>query len=95
MWIYIKFIGSKKVFRNKNEARLFYGSSNEYFDYDKIVFATHADEALKLINNPTENERKILTNFSAFNLIKVLSWNVRIICLTFTQILGHTGDGTR
>ena len=37
--------------------------SNNYFDYDKVVFATHADDTLKLINNPTENEKKILRNF--------------------------------
>ena len=43
--------------------RLYYGSSNEYFDYDKVIFATHADETLKLIKNPTENEKKILSNF--------------------------------
>ena len=28
-----------------------------------MVFATHANEALKLIDNPTENEEKILKNF--------------------------------
>ena len=53
----------KKVFRKQNNVRLYYGSSNEYFDYDHVVFATHADDALKLIENPTENERKILKNF--------------------------------
>ena len=36
---------------------------NEYFDYDKVVLATHADEALSLIENPTDNEKKILSNF--------------------------------
>ena len=60
---YFKNYEIKKVFRNKNEARLFYGSSNEYFDYDHVIFATHANEALKLIENPTENEKKILKNF--------------------------------
>ena len=42
---------------------LYYGSTNEYFEYDHVIFATHADTALKLINNPTENEEKILKNF--------------------------------
>jgi uncharacterized protein len=54
----------KSVLRNKNSVRLCYGSSNEYFDYDKVVLATHADEALKLINNPTENEKKVLKSFN-------------------------------
>ena len=51
------------VYRNKNNVRLYYGSSNEYFDYDKVIFATHANETLNLIKNPTENERNILSNF--------------------------------
>jgi len=53
----------KNVLRNVGNVRLYYGSSNEYFDYDHVIFATHADTALKLINNPTENEKKILENF--------------------------------
>ena len=60
---YFKNYEIKKVFRNKNKVRLFYGSSNEYFDYDQVVFANHADEALQLIKNPTEYEIKILKNF--------------------------------
>ena len=51
------------VLRNKNGVRLYYGSSNEYFKYDKVVFAVHANEVLELIDNPTENEKKILKNF--------------------------------
>ena len=34
------------------------------FDYDKVVIATHADEALELIENPTEDEKNILSSFS-------------------------------
>ena len=60
---YFKNYEVKKVLRNKNEVRLFYGSSNEYFDYDHVIFATHANEALQLIENPTEDEKKILKNF--------------------------------
>ena len=53
----------KNVFRSKGYNRIYYGSSDEYFDYDHVVFATHANEALKLIKNPTDNEKKILKNF--------------------------------
>ncbi|MDC0247721.1 NAD(P)-binding protein [Pelagibacteraceae bacterium] len=60
---YFKNYEIKSVHRNENNVRLNYGSSNEYFDYDKVVFATHANETLSLINNPTENEKKILNNF--------------------------------
>tara|TARA_B100001123_G_scaffold243608_1_gene272333 strand:+ start:247 stop:1488 length:1242 start_codon:yes stop_codon:yes gene_type:complete len=60
---YFKNYEIKKVIRGKDNVRLYYGSSNEYFDYDHAVFATHADETLNLIENLTENERKILKNF--------------------------------
>ena len=60
---YFKNYEIKKVFRNKNEVRLYYGSANEYFHYDQVIFATHANEALKLIENPTKIEKKILENF--------------------------------
>ena len=53
----------KEVYRNNNSIRLYYGSSNEYFDYDQVVFATHADDTLKLIKNPTDNEKNFLSNF--------------------------------
>ena len=60
---YFKNYQIKKVYRNKNNVRLNYGLSNEYFDYDHVVFATHADDTLKLIQNPTDNEKKILSSF--------------------------------
>ena len=43
---------------------LFYGGESEFFNYDKVVIATHADEALSLIDNPTNEEREILSKFS-------------------------------
>jgi predicted NAD/FAD-binding protein len=60
---YFKNYEINEVHRNENNVRLYYGASNEYFEYDKVVFSTHADDALKLIKNPTENEKKILNNF--------------------------------
>jgi len=53
----------KSVYRKKNNVRLYYGKSDEYFDYDKVIFATHADDTLKLIKNPTETEKSVLNNF--------------------------------
>ena len=60
---YFKNYEIKKVLRNEKGVRLYYGSLNEYFDYDQVVFAVHADNILKLIKNPTENEKKIFQNF--------------------------------
>tara|TARA_Y100000816_G_scaffold288310_1_gene272638 strand:- start:702 stop:1940 length:1239 start_codon:yes stop_codon:yes gene_type:complete len=42
---------------------LYYGGENEFFNYDKVVIATHADEALSIIENPIEKERKVLSRF--------------------------------
>ena len=52
-----------KIVRNDFGAKIFYGGENEFFDYDKVVIATHADQALAIIDNPTSNEKKILKNF--------------------------------
>jgi len=52
-----------KIVRNDFGAKIFYGEENEFFDYDKVVIATHANEALKIIDNPTIDEKLILKNF--------------------------------
>ena len=69
---YYKNYEIKKVFRNKNNVRLFYGSANEFFDYDQVVFATHANDALKLIANATEKEKQVLKNFEYKKNIAIL-----------------------
>jgi predicted NAD/FAD-binding protein len=53
-----------KIKRKSTGVNLYYGGENEFFDYDKVILATHADESLKLIENPTEDEKNILSNFS-------------------------------
>ena len=53
-----------RVKRKSSGLDLYYGGESEFFDYDKVILATHADEALKLIENPTEKEINILSNFS-------------------------------
>ena len=53
----------KKVKRNSYGVRVFYGEDNEFFDYDKVVLATHANDTIKLIDNPTDKEKQILSKF--------------------------------
>ena len=53
----------KRIVRNKENLKVYYGSENEFFNYDKVVLATHADEALAIIDNPSINENSILKNF--------------------------------
>ena len=53
----------RKIKRISNFVRIFYGLDNEYFDYDKVIIATHADEAKNMIENKSEDENKILGSF--------------------------------
>jgi len=60
---YYKNYPINKISRNKNHLKVYYGSENEFFNYDKVVIATHADDALSLIENPTKEEKTILSKF--------------------------------
>ena len=60
---YYKNYPINKIQRNKNGIKVYYGENNEFFNYEKVILATHADQALKLIENPTTIEKKILSNF--------------------------------
>ena len=61
---YFKNYKIKKIIRKSKGLDLYYGGESEFFDYDKVVIAAHADEALKLIDNPSAEETKVLSNFS-------------------------------
>ena len=61
---YFKNYNINRIKRISTGVQVCYGESNEFFDYDKVVLATHADEALSLIENPLEEEKTILSNFS-------------------------------
>ena len=52
------------VKRLSTGVQVYYGDNNEFFDYDKVIIATHANEALSLIDQPTIEEKDILSNFS-------------------------------
>ena len=60
---YYKNYPINKISRHPKGVQVFYGGKNEFFDYDKVVIATHADEALSLISEPTKDEKDILSNF--------------------------------
>ena len=60
---YYKNYQINKISRHSNGVQVFYGGENEFFDYDKVIIATHADEALSLISEPTKDEKDILSNF--------------------------------
>ncbi len=52
----------EKITRTDENVRMLI--ENEYLDYDHVILASHADESLNLIENPTENERRILSKFT-------------------------------
>ena len=60
---YFKNYEVTKIKRKLSGVDLYYGGNSEFFAYDKIVLATHADQAIGLIENPTNEEIKILSNF--------------------------------
>jgi len=53
----------RKIVSKSSGIDLYYGGESEFFNYDKVVLATHADEALSIIENPSKEEKKILSNF--------------------------------
>ena len=60
---YFKNYQISKIIRTLNGIKLYYGDKSEFFNYDKVVIATHADEAISLIDDATQDEKQILSNF--------------------------------
>jgi predicted NAD/FAD-binding protein len=56
--------GINKITRNNNSVNVYYGSENEFFVYDKVVLATHADETLNILKDASDLEKQILSNFN-------------------------------
>ena len=60
---YFKNYQIKKVSRHSFGVKVFYGGDSEFFNYDKVVIAAHADQSLSIIDEPTDAEKNILVNF--------------------------------
>ena len=76
---YFKNYKVNKIKRLSNCVQIYYGGNSEFFDYDKVVLATHADEALKLIENPTHQEKEILSNFKYKNNLAIIHTDEKIM----------------
>ena len=61
---YLKNYKIKKIVRSEHNIRLFIESSEDYRDYDHVVLSCHADQSLKLIEEPTIQEKEILKEFT-------------------------------
>jgi uncharacterized protein len=82
----------KKVFRENNAVTIFTEDGEAHF-FDKVIFACHADEALRMLGDPTPLEQRLLEKFSYQKNVATLhtdtgimpkiksvwsSWNYRI-----------------
>ena len=52
----------KKIMRNDGKIQII-DNNDQMQIFDKVVFATHADQALKLLENPSANEKEVLSIF--------------------------------
>ena len=61
---YFKNYEIKKIIRSDDNVRIFFNTLGEYRDYDHVVLSCHADQSLKLIDNPSNDEKEILNEFT-------------------------------
>ena len=67
----------KKISRSNENVRVLIG--NEYLDYDHIILASHADESLNLIDNPTENEKEMLGKYTYVSNVAFLHTDTNLM----------------
>ncbi len=77
---------SGEVFKNykvsnidRNDENIKIKIGNEHLDYDHVILASHADESLKIINSPSENEKRILSQFNYISNYAVLHSEERLM----------------
>ena len=66
-----------KILRSEDNVRITVG--NEHLDYDHVVLASHADQSLNMLNNPTSEERRILGKFKYVSNIAVLHTDEKLM----------------
>ena len=69
---YYKNYNVNRLIRRSNGIDLYYGDKSEFFSYDKVVLASHADQALSIIDEPTKEELEILSKFKYRENIAVI-----------------------
>ena len=76
---YYKNYAVNKIKRRDSGIDLYYGDKSEYFSYDKVVLACHADQSLSLLDNPSNDEKQLLSNFSYKENIAVIHTDQNIM----------------
>ena len=59
-----------KISRNNDNVRI--AIENKHLDYDHVVLASHADQSLNMLDNPTSEEKRILGKFKYVANIAIL-----------------------
>ena len=59
----------EKIKRNQDNVRITIG--NEYLDYDQIILASHADQSLEMLQDPTIEEKRILGKFKYVLIVHI------------------------
>ncbi len=66
-----------KISRSKDNVRIRIG--DEYLDYDHVILASHADQSLKMLENPTEDEVRILSKFEYVSNTAILHTDKKLM----------------
>ena len=56
------FLNSEVLSVDRNNNKVFINLSNEIKEYDCVIFATHSNQTLSMINTPSKNEKDILSS---------------------------------
>ena len=65
------------ILRSEDNVRISIG--NEYLDYDHVVLASHADQSLKMLNNATFDEKRILGEFKYIDNTAILHTDEKLM----------------
>ena len=76
---YYKNYAVNKIKRRDSGIDLYYGDKSEYFSYDKVVLACHADQSLSLLDDPSNDEKQLLSNFSYKENIAIIHTDQNIM----------------
>ena len=76
---YFKNYKVKKISRNDNNVRITTGNNDEFLDYDHVVLASHADQSLDMLDNPTKDEINILKEFKYVENVAYLHTDVSLM----------------
>ena len=66
-----------RVHRNEDTVKITIG--NEHLYYDQVILASHADQSLKILEEPTEEEQRILSKFKYVSNTAILHTDKRLM----------------